>query len=52
VLRREQVVVTRRERQTVYYSLAGADVTALMSTLHDVFCARRKPARGKLKPAR
>ena len=38
VLRREHVVASRRERQTVFYSLGGADVVALMATLHKVFC--------------
>ena len=38
VLRRERVVATRRDRQTVYYSLASAEVAALMATLHQVFC--------------
>lgn len=52
VLRREQVVVTRRDRQMVYYSLAGTDVTALMCVLHDIFCSRQKPARARLKAAR
>ena len=45
VLRREHVVVTRRDKQTVFYSLASEDVVILMQTLHDVFCkpARRSP---------
>lgn len=47
VLRREHVVTTRREKQTVFYSLASEDVVALMHTLHEVFC---KPAKGR--PAR
>ena len=44
VLRREHVVNSRREKQTVFYSLASEDVVALMHTLHDVFC---KPAKGR-----
>lgn len=57
VLRREQVVASRRERQTVYYRLEGHEVMALMATLHDVFCdkagagAKAKPAAAKLKTA-
>lgn len=47
VLRREHVVATRRDKQTVYYSLASADVVALMATLHKVFC---KPARAAARP--
>jgi len=46
VLRREHVVATRRDRQTVYYSLASEEVAALMATLHQVFC---KPARQRAK---
>ena len=49
ILRREHVVVTRREKQTVFYSLASADVMALMHTLHKVFCKPAKPSRPKLK---
>lgn len=49
VLRREHVVATRRDKQTVFYSLASEDVAALMATLHDVFCKPAKPARARLK---
>ena len=49
VLRREHVVATRRDKQTVFYSLASADVMALMATLHKVFCKPAKAARPKLK---
>ena len=38
VLRREHVVVTRRQKQTVFYSLASEEVAAVMATLHKVFC--------------
>jgi DNA-binding transcriptional ArsR family regulator len=40
VLRRGEVVCSRRVGQTVLYSLASRDVTILMATLHDVFCRR------------
>jgi DNA-binding transcriptional ArsR family regulator len=49
ILRREHVVVTRREKQTVFYSLASADVMALMHTLHKVFCKPAKASRPRLK---
>jgi DNA-binding transcriptional ArsR family regulator len=49
VLRREHVVVTRRDKQTVFYALASADVVALMSTLHKVFCKPAKASRPKLR---
>ena len=51
ILRREHVVATRRDKQTVYYSLASADVMALMHTLHEVFCKPAKAARPKLRVA-
>lgn len=48
VLRREHVVSTRRDKQTVFYSLASAEVVALMATLHKVFCKPARAARPKL----
>ena len=50
VLRRQHVVATRRDRQTVFYSLASQDVIALMATLHQVFCKPAK-AHARLKIA-
>ncbi len=47
VLRREHVVATRRDRQTVFYSLASKEVVELMATLHRVFCKPAKPARAR-----
>ena len=38
VLRRGDVVKSRREGQTIFYSLATADVVTLMGTLHALFC--------------
>ena len=49
VLRREHVVSTRRDKQTVYYSLASEDIVALMATMHRVFCKPARAARPKLK---
>ena len=51
VLRREHVVKYRRERQTVYYSLASDEVVALMATLHKVFCESVKAGSVRLKAA-
>jgi ArsR family transcriptional regulator, virulence genes transcriptional regulator len=51
ILRREHAVVTRRDKQTVYYSLASPDVMALMATLHRVFCKPSRPAAAKHTPA-
>jgi DNA-binding transcriptional ArsR family regulator len=51
VLRRGDVVASRREGQTVFYSFASRDVVTLMGTLHAVFC-RGAPVRrsARLKP--
>lgn len=39
VLREEGVVDTRREAQTIYYSLAPGPARTVMETLHGIFCA-------------
>lgn len=38
VLRRERIVRSRKEAQSVSYSLSGDDATKVMETLHEVFC--------------
>jgi len=38
VLRQDGIVGTRRESQTIYYSLAGGPATAVMTTLHAIYC--------------
>ncbi len=38
VLRRDGLVKTRRESQTIYYSLSGEAATAIIHTLHSLFC--------------
>ena len=38
ILRRENLVKTRKSAQSVYYSLSSPEVIAIMTTLHDVFC--------------
>jgi len=38
-LREENLVATRRESQTVYYSLASDAAERVLATLHDIFCA-------------
>jgi DNA-binding transcriptional ArsR family regulator len=37
-LRRDQLVVTRRAAQTIYYSLAGNEPEAVIGTLHALYC--------------
>ena len=39
-LRREDVVNTRRESQTIYYSLKDPNVHQILMTLHDLFAAK------------
>lgn len=39
VLRAEKLVTSRREAQSVYYSLASEDATRLLETLHGIYCS-------------
>jgi DNA-binding transcriptional ArsR family regulator len=40
VLRRRHLVRTRREGQSIYYSLASGEAASVMETLHEQFCRR------------
>jgi len=40
VLRRDSMVRTRREAQTIYYSLADGPATNLIQVLHDLYCGK------------
>lgn len=35
------LVKTRRDGQTIYYSLASAEVAAILNTLYSLYCARK-----------
>lgn len=52
VLREENLVLTRRESQTIFYSLPPGPALSILEVLHSSFCAppeqRKKPA-GKTK---
>jgi DNA-binding transcriptional ArsR family regulator len=37
-LRREKIVSTRRESQTIYYRISSPEAAALMETLHALYC--------------
>ena len=37
-LRRDALVKTRRSAQTIYYSLAGEEASAVIRTLYDLYC--------------
>ncbi len=39
ILRDQGLVKTRRESQTIYYSLADSAAISLIQKLHDIFCA-------------
>lgn len=39
VLRKDGLVNTRREAQTIYYALSGEEVKAVISTLYQLYCA-------------
>jgi len=51
LLRRKGIVATRREAQSIYYSLASAEARAVMATLYQVFCAKAatKPRAARLR---
>ncbi len=38
-MRDSGIVDTRRDAQTIYYSLKGDEVRAVMETLHGIYCA-------------
>lgn len=38
-LRRDGLVQTRREAQTIYYQLAGEEASAVIETLYGLYCA-------------
>jgi DNA-binding transcriptional ArsR family regulator len=37
-LRRDNLVQTRRDAQTIYYTIASAEAGAVLQTLHDLYC--------------
>ena len=48
LLRHQNIVTTRREGQTIYYSLVGKEASAVLMTLFEVFCKKT----GKAAPRR
>lgn len=44
VLRRERIVATRREGQTIFYRIADEAAVKVVSTLAEVFCPPGRPA--------
>ncbi len=45
VLRNEQLVSTRRESQTIYYSLTDGPAVRVLQLLHDEFCRAQRSGR-------
>jgi DNA-binding transcriptional ArsR family regulator len=45
VLRGEELVVTRRDAQTIYYALAPGPAQRIMQVLHDAYCGARPDSR-------
>jgi len=37
-LRQENIVTTRRESQTIFYSLSDSNARAILSTLYEIYC--------------
>ena len=40
ILRRDDLVSTRRQAKSIYYSLSSPEATALMTVLYEVFCRK------------
>lgn len=45
VLREDGLVETRREAQTIYYSLADGPAQTIIEALHGIYCGARSPRR-------
>ena len=43
VLRQDALVTTRREAQTIYYSLVEGPAQRIIDTLHGIYCAGERP---------
>lgn len=39
-MRKEQLVTTRREAQTIYYSIASEEAARIVGVMHELYCAR------------
>ncbi|MEK4032847.1 metalloregulator ArsR/SmtB family transcription factor [Methylocystis sp. IM3] len=49
-LREDKLVKTRRESQTIYYSLANENVSRIIGLLYELFCAGECDAPPQRKP--
>ena len=39
-MRKENLVTTRREAQTIYYSIASQEATRMVQLMHELYCSR------------
>ncbi|PCJ61697.1 MAG: transcriptional regulator [Rhodospirillaceae bacterium] len=44
LLRKDNIVTTRREAQTIYYALVSTPARQLITLLHDLYCGTGKKA--------
>lgn len=49
-LRHDGLVSTRRNAQTIYYSLSGSEAEAVIATLYGLYCAPDAPFHGDRPP--
>ncbi len=52
LLRREELVTTRRDGQTIYYALAGDEARRVIEVLYELYCCDPNRVRRKTKRAR
>ncbi len=50
ILREENLVLTRREAQSIFYSLAPGPACEVIHTLHGIYCGPRPPATSAAHP--
>jgi DNA-binding transcriptional ArsR family regulator len=48
-LRQQNLVKTRRESQTIYYSLAHGPADQVINLLHEIYCGKAECAAGELE---
>lgn len=50
-LRKAGMVATRRDAQTIYYSLAATPALGVLRALHEAYCGRRRRGRRSKRPS-
>ena len=41
-MRKEDLVTTRREAQTIYYSIASSEATRMVELMHELYCSETR----------